>query len=169
MQPRRFNLLLILLVITPLALRTWLGTYLIRDAARSTDGAQQAVLEESLLVADNQLLHDLRQFTDYLDSMAITPGTTALITAEQLAQHPWVGETWTADAQGQVVIAADKKRSRHSPMHSPAHARQHCASACNSAASCARTFPSKASPLRSWATRQRPLSSVGKMPSGRLR
>ncbi len=109
MQPRRSNLLLILLVITPVALLTWLGTYLIRDAARSTDGAQQAVLEERLLVADNQLLHDLRQFTDYLDSVAITPGTTAQKAAEQLAQHPWVGETWSADAQGQVVIAADKK------------------------------------------------------------
>ncbi len=109
MQARRSNLLLILLVLTPVALLTWLGTYLIRDATRSTDSAQQAVLTERLLVVNHQLLHDLRQFTDHLDSISAAPGSTASQMAGMLGQHPWVGETWTADASGQVVIVADKK------------------------------------------------------------
>lgn len=115
MHPRRSNLLLILLVITPVALLTWLGTYLIRDAARSTDSARQAVLEERLLVVNHQLLHDLRQFTDHLDSISTVAGTPAAQTASLLAEHPWVAETWTADAGGHVTPVADKKTLTPSP------------------------------------------------------
>lgn len=115
MQPRRSNLLLILLVITPVALLTWLGTYLIRDAARSTDRAQQEVLEERLMVADHQILHDLRVFTDHLDSLGNGAGLSSADAARQLSQHPWVAESWVRGSDGQVQVLADKKMVTPAP------------------------------------------------------
>lgn len=109
----RTNLLLILLVITPLALLTWLGTYLIRDAARSTDSAMQAVLAERLAAADHQLVDDLRRFTDHLDQMAAEPGLPARSVAESLGSHPRVIEVWTTSPDGQVDRVLEK--GGHSP------------------------------------------------------
>jgi signal transduction histidine kinase len=108
MPHRRTNLLLILLVTTPLALLTWLGTYLIRDAARSTDAAMQAVLAERLAAADHQLVDDLRRFTDHLDQIAASPGLPARNTAISLGSHPWVIESWTITPDGQVEPASEK-------------------------------------------------------------
>jgi nitrogen-specific signal transduction histidine kinase len=108
LKPRRSSITLTLLVITPVALLAWLGTYLIRDAARSTDNARQAILAERLFVANHQLLHDLRQFTDEMDTL----GASELAlkdAATQIGQHPWVSEVWVADAAGQVQVVLDKK------------------------------------------------------------
>lgn len=105
MQQRRTNLLLVLLVVTPLALLTWLGTYLIRDAARSTDTAMQSVLAERLAVANHQLVHDLYQFTDRLDHVGVKQSPTEA--AQALGQQPWVIETWTANkSEGTKIIKA---------------------------------------------------------------
>lgn len=108
MQPRRTNLLFILLVITPLALLTWLGTYLIRDAARSTDAAMQAVLAERLAVADRQLVDDLRKFTDQLDQMTVMPHLTSTEVAQTLSRHLWVTETWVITQDGRVSVITEK-------------------------------------------------------------
>jgi len=108
MQQRRTNLLLLLLVITPLALLTWLGTYLIRDAARSTDSAMQAVLAERLASADHQLVDDLRRFTDLLDEMMASPQATGAAVAQSLAKHEWIQETWVATVGGSVKIISQK-------------------------------------------------------------
>jgi len=110
LQPRRTSITLSLLVITPVALLAWLGTYLIRDAARSTDAAREAILAERLSVADHQLLHDLRQFTDDLDELGAELSPTQMTEAAALlATHPWVGEVWIAGQDEQVQILADKK------------------------------------------------------------
>ena len=108
MQQRRTNLLFILLVITPLALLTWLGTYLIRDAARSTDAAMQAVLTERLAVADRQLVDDLRRFTDQLDQMTVTPNLISQEIAKILSTHLWVTETWVVTQDGNVSARVQK-------------------------------------------------------------
>jgi signal transduction histidine kinase len=109
LQPRRSSITLALLVITPVALLAWLGTYLIRDAARSTDNAREAILAERLFVANHQLLHDLRQFTDEMDNLAGDPGVVLTEAASQLGQHSWVGEVWISDPTGQLTITTDKK------------------------------------------------------------
>lgn len=113
MLHHRTSLLLVLLAVMPLALLTWLGTYLIRDAARSTDSAMQAVLEERLAVADHQLIHDLREFTDQLDEMGGAPGVEPQSAAQTLSAHPWVVETWTVDPAGAVEPVANK--NTHAP------------------------------------------------------
>lgn len=113
MNPRRTNLLLVLLVVTPLALLTWLGTYLIRDAARSTDAAMQAVLTERLVVADHHLVASLRHFSDQLDKRVINAFGSADAAAAALAGHPWATEVWLADRQAQVKILA--RRGSPSP------------------------------------------------------
>ena len=113
MQQRRTNLLLILLVITPVALLTWLGTYLIRDAARSTDSAMQAVLAERLAVANHQLVNDLRRFTDKLDLTANAAGMTGREIAATLGTHEWMMETWVA-REGAAMIPVFEK-SGHTP------------------------------------------------------
>jgi signal transduction histidine kinase len=108
MQPRRTHLLLLLLVITPLALLTWLGTYLIRDAARSTEAAMHAVLTERLAVADHQLTDELRRFTEELDQTL--PSTEAASTAQALATHAGVVQTWVAglDLPAQIVFGKEE-------------------------------------------------------------
>ncbi len=113
MQQRRTHVLLILLVITPLALLAWLGTYLIRDAARSTDSAMQAVLTERLAVANHQLTDDLRRFTDYLDQMTGAAGASARQAAEILSTHAWVVETWTTAPDGAVTVVSERPGAAH--------------------------------------------------------
>lgn len=106
MHPHRTTLLLILLVLTPLALLTWLGTYLIRDAARSTETAMQAVLAERLAVADHQLVDDLRRFTDQLDRLA-SESVNPREAASSLAGHGWTQGVWVVEKSGavQTVVA----------------------------------------------------------------
>lgn len=107
MPQRRTNLLLVLLVVTPLALLTWLGTYLIRDAARSTDAAMQAVLAERLAVADHQLAEDMRRFTDQLDLLGGAATASPQSITSSLSGHDWIVEIWTVMANG--VIESVKK------------------------------------------------------------
>ncbi len=108
-KPGRTSITLTLLVITPVALLAWLGTYLIRDAARSTDNARQAILAERLFVANHQLLHDLRQFTDDLDNLGSTDANDVNGSGQRLGEHPWVGEVWFSSPSGQITFTIDKK------------------------------------------------------------
>lgn len=114
-QPRRSSITLSLLVITPVALLAWLGTYLIRDAARSTDNAREAILAERLFVADHQILHDLRQFTDELDLISASKGTPLTEAGAKLGAHPWITEVWSSDPSGQITPLIDKKTLTPSP------------------------------------------------------
>ncbi|GEP44952.1 sensor histidine kinase [Brevifollis gellanilyticus] len=109
LQPRRSSVTLFLLVITPVALLVWLGTYLIRDAARSTDSAREAILEERLIVADHQLLHDLRHFTDELDRFGVAEGTALTEAARQVGEHAWVAEVWISAPDAVPTTVVDKK------------------------------------------------------------
>lgn len=106
MQPRRTNLLLLLLVITPLALLAWLGTYLIRDAARSTDSAMQTVLKERLAAADYQLQEEMRQLTDELDQVALSAAPQQA--ARALGEWQWVEEAWVYAPSGTLELVVDK-------------------------------------------------------------
>ncbi|HEY1049409.1 MAG TPA: HAMP domain-containing sensor histidine kinase [Prosthecobacter sp.] len=98
MQHRRSTILFITLVILPLALLAWLGTYLIRDAEKRTDASMQAVLAERLSSADHHLLHDMRQLTDRLDLFGAKSIGSARLMAQRLATHPWTAETWSREA-----------------------------------------------------------------------
>lgn len=101
MPQQRSTLLLILLVTMPLALLAWLGTYLIRDAERRTDAAMQAILAERLSVANHQIVNDLRQLTDRLDSWA--PSADQADVATELRSHPWVSTTWETTSTGEIL------------------------------------------------------------------
>lgn len=104
MPQQRSSLLLILLVTTTLALLAWLGTYLIRDAERRTEAAMQAILAERLSVANHQIINDLRQLTDRLDTFS-HPAPPVTEVAEQLRRHPWVSGTWEIDGNGEITRA----------------------------------------------------------------
>ena len=91
---RRSTVLFIILVILPLALLAWLGTYLIRDAEKRTDASMQAVLAERLSSADHHLLHDMRELTDRLDRWGGKSTGSATLVAERLATHPWTAQAW---------------------------------------------------------------------------
>ncbi len=98
MLQRRSTILFITLVVLPLALLAWLGTYLIRDAEKRTDASMQAVLAERLSSADHHLLHDMRQLTDRLDAWVAQSGGAPRLMAQRLAAHPWVARAWALDA-----------------------------------------------------------------------
>lgn len=113
MFQRRSTTLFIILVLLPLALLAWLGTYLIRDAEKRTDASMQAILAERLSSADFHMLHDLRQLTDRLDSRsAASPSATEL--AEDLAQHPWVAESWSW-SPGEEKVRTFAGKAAYSP------------------------------------------------------
>ncbi len=103
MLQRRSTILFIILVILPLALLAWLGTYLIRDAEKRTDASMQAVLAERLSSADNHLLHDMRQLTDRLDDWGARSIGSARLMSERLATHPWIAKTWAMAGPGAAV------------------------------------------------------------------
>lgn len=111
----RSNVLLVLMAIMPIALLAWLGTYLVRDATRSTDAAMEAVLDERLAVANHQLVHDLRQFTDDLDSLSGKDGQDTPGAAQALGAHPWVVETWTISPAGDMTAILNKGTHTPSP------------------------------------------------------
>ncbi len=98
MLQRRSTILFITLVVLPLALLAWLGTYLIRDAEKRTDASMPAILAERLSYADHHLLHDMRQLTDRLDSWGAQTGGAPRLMAQRLAAHPWVARAWVLDA-----------------------------------------------------------------------
>lgn len=99
MLQRRSTILFIILVILPLALLAWLGTYLIRDAEKRTDASMQAVLAERLSSADHHLLHDMRQLTDRLDAWGAQSIGSAKLMSQRLATHPWIARTWSATSE----------------------------------------------------------------------
>lgn len=107
MFQRRSTTLFIILVLLPLALLAWLGTYLIRDAEKRTDASMQAILAERLSSADFHMLHDMRQLTDRLDTWGGLTYSSAPQLAERLAQHPWVAESWwwSPDQKADHVMA----------------------------------------------------------------
>jgi hypothetical protein len=100
MLQRRSTILFIILVILPLALLAWLGTYLIRDAEKRTDASMQAILAERLSSADHHLLHDMRQLTDRLDNWGAQNIGSARLMSERLAKHPWIAQTWAQAGPG---------------------------------------------------------------------
>lgn len=107
MLRRRSTVLFIVLVALPLALLAWLGTYLMRDAAKRTDASMQAILAERLSSADHQLVHDLRQLTDEFDQ--ITRGaSSAAEAAKRLSAHPWASQAWALDAGGTLTEVAGR-------------------------------------------------------------
>jgi hypothetical protein len=95
MLQRRSTVLFIILVVLPLALLAWLGTYLIRDAEKRTDASMQAILAERLSSADKHLLHDMRQLTDRLDVWGAQSIGSARLMSQRLATHPWIAQTWS--------------------------------------------------------------------------
>lgn len=95
MLQRRSTILFVILVILPLALLAWLGTYLIRDAEKRTDASMQAILAERLSAADHHLLHDMRQLTDRLDAWGAQSVGSARLMSQRLATHPWIAHTWS--------------------------------------------------------------------------
>jgi hypothetical protein len=103
MLQRRSTILFIILVVLPLALLAWLGTYLIRDAEKRTDASMQAVLAERLSSADHHLLHDMRQLTDRLDTWGAQNIGSARLMAQRLAAHPWISETWAVEGAAAPV------------------------------------------------------------------
>ena len=107
MPQRRSNILFAVLVALPLALLAWLGTYLMRDAAKRTDASMQAILAERLSSADYQLVHDLRELTDLLDDA--TAAKSGKEAAQELARHPWVARTWTGGKDGEKTEFTGRK------------------------------------------------------------
>src|SRR6476620_12685179 len=101
MLQRRSTILFIILVILPLALLAWLGTYLIRDAEKRTDASMQAILAERLSSADQHLLHDMRQLTDRLDAWGAQSIGSAKLMSQRLATHPWIAQTWSVAGEGE--------------------------------------------------------------------
>ena len=95
MVQRRSTVLFIILVVLPLALLAWLGTYLIRDAEKRTDASMQAILAERLSSADKHLLHDMRQLTDRLDAWGAQSIGSSRLMSQRLATHPWIAKTWS--------------------------------------------------------------------------
>lgn len=102
MVQRRSTILFIILVILPLALLAWLGTYLIRDAEKRTDASMQAILAERLSSADQHLLHDMRQLTDRLDAWGAQSIGSSRLMSQRLATHPWIAQTWSAAGEGKT-------------------------------------------------------------------
>lgn len=116
MVQRRSTILFIILVVLPLALLAWLGTYLIRDAEKRTDASMQAILAERLSSSDKHLLHDMRQLTDRLDEWGAKSSGTAKLMAQRLAEHPWVAHTWSlAAADANTAIESFPGRAEYEP------------------------------------------------------
>ncbi|WP_395749246.1 sensor histidine kinase [Prosthecobacter sp.] len=109
MLQRRSTILFIILVILPLALLAWLGTYLIRDAEKRTDASMQAILAERLSSADQHLLHDMRQLTDRLDAWGAQSIGSARLMSQRLATHPWVAQTWSVAGESQAIETFEGK------------------------------------------------------------
>lgn len=103
MLQRRSTILFIILVVLPLALLAWLGTYLIRDAEKRTDASMQAILAERLSSADQHLLHDMRQLTDRFDAWGAQSIGSARLMSQRLATHPWIAQTWSVSGGGETV------------------------------------------------------------------
>lgn len=116
MVQRRSTILFVILVVLPLALLAWLGTYLIRDAEKRTDASMQAILAERLSSADQHLLRDMRQLTDRLDAWGEQNTGSARLMAQRLATHPWIAETWSVAGEGEKpAIESFEGRAGYEP------------------------------------------------------
>lgn len=69
----RPTLLLILLVVMPMSLLAWLGTYLARDAARRSTETQQLLADERFATLDRKLVEEVRAHTDEFARTALLP------------------------------------------------------------------------------------------------
>ncbi len=91
MFPHRSTLLLVLLVVMPLALLAWLGTYLHQDGERRAQTTRDAILMERLQVADHRLLTDLKLAVQQLDRLTEAAAET---TAQCVPlEHEWTRAT----------------------------------------------------------------------------
>lgn len=70
---QRPSLLLVLLVVMPLSLLAWLGTYLARDIVQRSERAQRLVLDERFAAVDRDLIEAVRQQTDGFAQSALLP------------------------------------------------------------------------------------------------
>ncbi len=88
MVPHRSTLLLVLLVIMPLALLAWLGTYLHQDGERRTKATRNSSLQERLQVADHQLSSELKQVVRQLDHLTEDAAASSAKCAP--LEHAWI-------------------------------------------------------------------------------
>lgn len=70
---QRPTLLLILLVVMPLSLLAWLGTYLVRDAGKRSEEMHRIVSDPRLAKLDPQLVHEVSSRSDELARTALLP------------------------------------------------------------------------------------------------
>jgi signal transduction histidine kinase len=70
---QRPSLLLILLVVMPLSLLAWLGSYLAMDAARRTNETRRLVQDSRFAAVDPQLIEDVKKHTDEFARTALFP------------------------------------------------------------------------------------------------
>ena len=70
---QRPSLLLILLVVMPLSLLAWLGSYLARDAARRTEETRRLVRDPRFAAVDPQLIDDVKGHTEEFARTAMLP------------------------------------------------------------------------------------------------
>jgi signal transduction histidine kinase len=70
---QRPTLLLILLVVMPLSLLAWLGTYLARDAERRSEEMHRIVKDSRFTMVDPRLVEDVTHYTDEFARTALLP------------------------------------------------------------------------------------------------
>ena len=70
---QRPSLLLILLVVMPLSLLAWLGSYLARDAARRSDETRRLVQDPRFALVDPRLVAEVQRHTDEFARTALLP------------------------------------------------------------------------------------------------
>ena len=70
---QRPTLLLILLVVMPLSLLAWLGSYLAMDASKRSEETRRLVLDARFAAVDPQLLDEVRRHTDEFARTALLP------------------------------------------------------------------------------------------------
>lgn len=70
---QRPTLLLVLLVVMPLSLLAWLGTYLARDVAQRSEATRRLVLDDRFSAVDHELVEAVRAQTDGFARSALLP------------------------------------------------------------------------------------------------
>lgn len=109
MLPHRSTLLLILLVVMPLALLAWLGTYLHHDGERRAKATRDAILLERLQVADHQLHADLRLAVQQLDRM--TEAAAEASAKCTPLEHEWTRASLCLAPDGEALVAGEAEGS----------------------------------------------------------
>ena len=107
MLPHRSTLLLILLVVMPLALLAWLGTYLHQDGERRTKATRDAILLERLQVADHQLHADLRLAVQQLDRLTEAAAEASAKCAP--LEHEWTRASVCLTPDGDSLVTGSEE------------------------------------------------------------